>query len=120
MSDVGAEREPVDFRRIQETSDGDTDFEKELFNVFLEDCGERLTLLETALEKGDVNAVHLEAHTIKGAGSNVGTTLLHEIAARIEKSDDSVLAESGATMMAELREEFGRTKNSISAYLDGL
>jgi len=120
MGHVDAGRAPVDFSRIRETSEGDLEFERDLFQVFLEDCAERIERLAQAMAHGDGDGVRLEAHTVKGAGGNVGTTSLHEIAARLERCAGDSLAESGPALLAELEAEFARAKRAILTYLDAL
>jgi HPt (histidine-containing phosphotransfer) domain-containing protein len=111
---------PVDFTRIQETSDGDKEFEKELFLIFLEDCAERLEFLRTAVSDNDVDRVHLEAHTIKGADANVGTTHLHEIAFLLEEMDGAAIPDAGGAIIADLDAEFSRVKGAITDYVAAL
>ena len=59
----------MDFSRIKETSDGDTEFERELFGVFIEDCEERLQRLDSALLARHPGEIQREAHTIPGAAT---------------------------------------------------
>ena len=110
------DRAAVDFSRIKETSDGDTEFEKELFEVFLEDCEERLQRLNDALAEGRLSEIQREAHTIKGAAANVGTTRLQEIAMHLEGMSDSASPE-GKVLADELASEFARVKEAVLAYL---
>ena len=111
---------PLDFSRIQETSEGDLDFERELFEIYLEDCQERLTRLRAAIQQDDFESVHLEAHTIKGASANVGTTLLQELAYTLEQADNTAVAESGLETLDQLDAEFARAKIAITEYLSKL
>ena len=111
------DRAAVDFSRIRETSDGDTDFERELFGLFLEDCEERLQRLGAALAAGRLSEIHREAHTIKGAAANVGTTRLQEIAGRLEALSDGASPE-GQALAGEMVTEFARVKVAVEAYLE--
>lgn len=107
---------PVDFTRIQETSDGDIEFEQELFAIYLEDCKERIGSLRDAVTAQDTTLLHREAHTIKGSSVNVGTTRLHEIAHQIESASagDTALLQQ---KLNELESEFGRVQTAIETYL---
>ena len=113
------DRAAVDFSRIRETSDGDTDFERELFGLFLEDCEERLQRLDDALAAGRLSEIHRESHTIKGSAANVGTTRLQEIAGRLEVLSDGASPE-GQALAGEMVTEFARVKASILTYLEGI
>ena len=107
----------VDFTRIQETSDGDTEFERELLGVFIEDCEERLQRLEAAIAAGRLDEIKREAHTIKGAAANVGTTRLHEIATRLEALGDGSTPEA-QVLADQMAEEFAYVKAAIGEYLE--
>lgn len=106
----------MDFSRIRETSDGDTDFERELFGVFIEDCEDRLTRLRTAISEHRLTDAQREAHTIKGAAANVGTTRLQEIARSIEGLNGASMG-SGEELLEQLEAEFLRVKIAIEGYL---
>lgn len=107
----------VDFTRIQETSDGDTEFERELLGVFIEDCEDRIQRLSAAIAAGRLDEIKREAHTIKGAAANVGTTQLQEIATQLEALGDGSTPEAQA-LAGQLTEEFERVKAAIGEYLD--
>lgn len=109
----------IDFTRIQETSGGDIEFEQELFAAYLEDCAERLGRLEAARAAGDDTTFRREAHTIKGASANVGTTRLHELAHDLEAAglSDGIVIEK---QMALIDAEFQHVKTAIEAYLASL
>lgn len=106
----------VDFTRIQETSDGDTEFERELLGVFIEDCEDRIQRLGAAIAAGRSDEIKREAHTIKGAAANVGTIQLQEIATRLEALSDGSTPE-GQALTNQLSEEFERVKAAIGDYL---
>jgi len=107
----------IDFSRIQETSDGDTEFERDLLGVFIEDCEDRLQRLNAAIAAGRLDEIKREAHTIKGAAANVGTTRLQEIALRLETLSDASIPE-GQALSEKLAEEFERVKAAISDYIE--
>lgn len=115
--EAGTDSAPMDFSRIQDTSDGDTEFEQELFEAYVEDCADRIARLRAAREAGDLDAFHREAHTVKGASANVGTTRLHRIAHELELlefSDDGAIDE----VLGRVDAEFEQVKGAIRAYLD--
>lgn len=117
--DSGNTNPPMDFARIQDTSDGDIEFEQELFAAYLEDCSDRMARLHTALAEGNTELLHREAHTVKGASANVGTTHLHEIALKIERADIAD-TDSISGYIREAEAEFERVKAAINEYLASL
>lgn len=103
--------------RLQETSGGDSDFERELLHIFLDDCAQRLRRLAEAVERQDDKATHREAHTIKGAALNVGTIRLHTLARGMEVQTPSSDPEAARTAMLELNAEYDRLCADVARYL---
>lgn len=107
----------MDFTRIQETSCGDSEFEQELFQLFLDDSAARIGVLKSALDVSDLERIHLEAHTLKGAGLNVGTLQFHQIAAELEHIEVDAIGVRGAELFAKLESEYNRVRSEITTYL---
>lgn len=113
-----ADSQPVDLRRMQELSDGDREFEHEVLEAYLQDCEERLARLATAVPQGDLSSVRRDAHTIKGASGNVGTTRLQDIARDLEHLYEHWDGERAAQLLAALRAEFSKVKAFLGYYLE--
>lgn len=109
--------QPVDLSRIQETSDGDREFEQELFELFIHDCTERFLRLETAMAEQDAETVHREAHSLKGAGANIGTTVFQDWALKLEKTDLGADPVQARDLFSGLKTEYGRVKVFIEEHL---
>ncbi len=65
---------------------------------------------------GRLGEIQREAHTIKGAGANVGTTHLQEIAMLLEGMSDGASPE-GQALADALEQEFARVKEAVLAYV---
>lgn len=115
-NELGSDMPPVDFARIQDTSDGDVEFERELFTIYVEDCAERIDRLRAVLAAGDSDALRRDAHTIKGASANVGTTQLQGIALELERCEISE-TDRAAELIGQLEAEFARVREAIDAYV---
>lgn len=76
----------VDFTRIQETSDGDMEFESELIEMYLEDAKEHTGKIVELISSGDVENLKSAAHTLKGSSANIGASGVQAVAAVIERS----------------------------------
>lgn len=70
--------------------DGDKELYRELLVVFKEDAPIQLSCLKEAFKAQDVKLVERQAHTIKGAASNVGA-----VGVRAKASEIEMLARSG-------------------------
>jgi two-component system sensor histidine kinase/response regulator len=65
--------------------DGDQELFEELARIFLREAPEILQRLHDALERGDAEAVAIEAHSMKGSVSNFGAATATEAALAIER-----------------------------------
>ncbi len=111
------DKAPVDFKPVHTASEGDREFERELLGVFLSDCARRVESLAAAARAGNADTLRREAHTIKGAGGNVGAHRLQDLAYQLEKL---AMPEQGARaeqLAGELREEFARVRQCVEEYL---
>jgi len=108
---------PVDLTRIREAADGDRDFECELFTLFIDDCGTRITQLELSVDTADGDGCRAEAHTIKGASANVGAQKLYDLAVAMEKTDPESQPDAAAALLAQIKAEFDRVQRFLRAYM---
>ncbi|GAB4281337.1 MAG: hypothetical protein Fur0025_09880 [Oscillatoriaceae cyanobacterium] len=75
----------IDWNRLQEISDGDVEFQREILTVFVEDGHATLGKLRQALDNGDVQEVRNLAHALKGASGNTGISPIQETALNLER-----------------------------------
>lgn len=109
----------IDLSVIREASDGDTAFEQELFEVFVEDCRERLDRLAKAVRNGDIETSRRESHTLKGAAANIGAESMRARALALERTD--VLGENALAQerFAALQEAYQEVREFIERHLAG-
>lgn len=74
----------VDFQHLNTMSDGDKDFEAELFGLFENDSSERISAIGVGIQEQDWDLLKKEIHTLKGAASNVGAVKVREISHQME------------------------------------
>ena len=113
----GSSDKAVDFAWIQEMSEGDKGFEKEIFLIFLEDSQLRLDTLVQAIPALDVESVHHEAHTLKGASGNIGAEPLRKRAYQLEKMNLLQQQDEATECLHRMQAEFERVKTAIEGYL---
>jgi len=94
--------------------EGDRDLASEVITEFLEDTSHELASLEGALAAGDIGAVNLHAHTIKGSAANVGGKVLRSVAFDVEKAARAGDMHGAASFAASLEQEFERLKESMT------
>ena len=74
-----------DWEHLHQLSDNNEEFELELLHVFVENTGQHLKALETAIAERQFRHLEYAAHHIKGASANVGLTAMSAIADQLEQ-----------------------------------
>ncbi|MDY6804095.1 MAG: PAS domain S-box protein [Cyanobacteriota bacterium] len=92
----------VDLNRLHELSRGDTEFELEMLETFLEDAPSYIEDAKKALASNDYAAIHARAHQLKGASSMVGIRKMPEVAARLDALAKENRTEGAQELLAEL------------------
>lgn len=92
----------INLARLNEISGGDSQFEQELLQAYLEDMKILQAKLQAAIAVQDFPAIRCHAHTIKGASSNIGCLFMEEIANTLEKK--SAQQASVAVLMSVMDE----------------
>ncbi len=117
-SPAPADSVPVNLQRLNDITEGDSDFEQELIESFLADMEKHIEKLEAAVREKDGETLRLEAHAIKGSSSNAGAKTLEEIAVRIEQI--TVPAEPGMAreLVHELKLEFERAREQLLLHIE--
>ncbi|MCA6605516.1 MAG: Hpt domain-containing protein [Pseudanabaena sp. M007S1SP1A06QC] len=77
-------RSPIDLEQLNQISEGDTEFEMEVLQIYVEDVQQRLEGIRLAITGGDQLQVMKEAHHIKGSSSNVGAIQMRDLAVKLE------------------------------------
>ena len=104
---------PVDMKHLEEITGGDSEFEREIAELFLKDTGEHLSELKKAIDEEHAAALEMEAHTIKGAALNMGANKLGELALALETKGQSGSLEGAQDKLTELEEEFRHVKDFL-------
>jgi PAS domain S-box-containing protein len=84
-----------------------------IISGFLEDMPVQINRLKAGLEDGDVTLVERQAHSIKGAASNMGGDALRDIAAELEKSAKTSDLSGVQALMGELDLQFARLRAEL-------
>ncbi|WP_138504837.1 response regulator [Nostoc sp. PA-18-2419] len=76
---------PIDWERLHQLSENNPEFEIELLQIFVEDIQVRLEIIKMAIAVHDFEQLAREAHQIKGASANMGITIMHQAAEKLEQ-----------------------------------
>ncbi len=109
------ERIDIDWERLHQISEGDTEFELELLTMLAEDVKLHIEDLRQSVTNGDAKAIAHEAHYIKGASANVGARRLATLAKELEQ----LAREQNLTdVMTHLVEQMAIEVANLQAYLE--
>ncbi len=104
--------EVFDLNDLMRRTDFDHALAVEMVQAFVPDAARRLLELEASVNHGDVAAVALTLHTLKGSAGNTGAAAFSEIVRAVEEELRSGAEENMGRRVADLRaglEEFTRT-----------
>ncbi|MBW4491281.1 MAG: response regulator [Trichocoleus desertorum ATA4-8-CV12] len=80
-----ATRVGLDLDRFQRITRGNSVFQQQVLQLFLQDTRKNITLVKTALQTQDLKTLEHKAHQIKGASANVGIKVVQTLAERMEQ-----------------------------------
>ena len=86
--------------------------------LYLRDAPQSLAALRKALESGDAAAAAQQAHTLKGASSNVGGEALHAVVFAIEQAAKAGDLSAAQERLPELESQFVRLREALQQELE--
>ena len=110
-------RLPINLARLGDTFGDDPDFLTEMYGLYVEDAGNRLAELDSALAVNDAKKVKSIAHTLKGSGGNVGAERMSALAAELEQVDMALDRAQVQDLAAALRAEFEAVQAFVKEYV---
>ena len=115
-ADPEEEQDILDRKTLWERVAGDTDLLREIIELFLADCPERLLELQQALTRQDCPALARAAHRLKGALGNISAN--HALAAvrRVETSARVGDIQAATEALVRLENELARLTPLLAAY----
>lgn len=95
------------------------EFQKDLMQTFIHDCGRRVDLLHQAIENNNKQVIVSESHTIKGSAFSVGAMQIGELAKEIEEQAKENNSSGKLTVLGErLRTGFHHLSKEVRDLLD--
>jgi PAS domain S-box-containing protein len=110
--------ELFDYKRLENVSLGDSVFEKELLQSYLNDVEQKMERLVDLASQHELDKVVDLAHTIKGASYSVGAIKVGDEAYAIELSGKSNDAYNVNERIAKLEKAVSKTKLELKKYFD--
>ncbi len=101
--------------QLNQVSGGDTEFERELLVLFLDNCHAQMEALKLALSVNDYEMVRQQAHKLKGSSAYIGADLIRHLSSTLEAQASHRDLERGMELMGELDTAFQSVKAHIEA-----
>jgi HPt (histidine-containing phosphotransfer) domain-containing protein len=120
MTEDNSERQgphPVDRDVLAEMCGGDKAFERRILQNFWQAGQSDITKLRNAVVSGDLRAVALIAHSIKGASRTIGAHDLAAVCDRIEAAGRAAESSTILETMPALDCEIGRVYSYLESFL---
>ncbi|MCF6324491.1 MAG: Hpt domain-containing protein [Gammaproteobacteria bacterium] len=89
----------------------------EIIEVYLEDTPKRLSLLLSALEENNINAMLEESHCLKGSSGNIGALKLSKICAEIESQSKAGSITNQKEYLQHAFNEFDHIRKKLTDFI---
>jgi HPt (histidine-containing phosphotransfer) domain-containing protein len=106
-------KNPIDIDFLRKIIGNDLVFEKELFEIFLDNSKYNISKLDIALKSDDNNSWYMAAHALKGSSASIGAFPLSRILEIAQKSSDLEI-EKKVEIFYQVKEEFKKVEEYIS------
>jgi two-component system sensor histidine kinase/response regulator len=110
------EQDILDRKTLWERVAGDADLLREIVELFLADCPERLMELHEALTHQDCTALGRAAHRLKGALGNISANNALAAVRRVETSARAGDVHAATEALARLEDELARLTSLLAVY----
>ena len=109
-------RAKLDYEFLESIVDGDAQFIKDLYSIFMESSKSNIDKLEKALESGDVNIWYASSHAFKGAASSIGA---FDLANTLEESqkNPNYEKEKKQILLEKIKKQFLEIKQDMEKYM---
>lgn len=100
-----------DQKSVLERVGGDTEFLKELMELFKSDYPAKMAQLSKGIREKDFKTIKESAHSIKSASGNLSLTRVYDLSFKIEGMGRKGKIQGIEKVYNELEEELGKIKN---------
>ena len=80
------DEELINWEKALQHVEGDEEFLKEIYEIFLEEIPERIETFQKTLEKNDIDKMVSLAHSLKGVALTIGADFCHSLSAELENA----------------------------------
>jgi len=108
----------IDMRHLRDITDGDAEFEKELFDVFFENARDNIDKMVNAVQSKNIDAWKASSHSFKGAAASIGAFDLSDILEHAQVSQNAT-AQEKEEILTQVRKRFAEVDGFVKSHLGG-
>jgi len=116
VQEVRSESKVFDLHGLLARVDDDSELVYELVQLFLEDCPQRIKMIQSALENQDVEQLAQAAHTLKGSAGNLCAHNLAEAARHLEMLARNNDLQTAPVPFVKLQQEMSRLQMVLKEF----
>ncbi len=106
----------LDIEEFKKRVEGDEDLIRELFEIYITECEEKLNQIRTAVEEKDSEKLEKFAHSLNGASANMSAKAVYEVAHELEKIGASKNISHATDTLKRLENNLSKTIDWINNY----
>lgn len=106
----------IDVEFLDSVIDGDTEFERELFSIFVANAEKNVKKMEDSMANKDNNGWYMSSHAFKGAAASIGAFSLSKALEYAQKNPDDSDSKK-IEVLAKIRSELDEVLKFINSRL---
>jgi two-component system, sensor histidine kinase len=99
-------------------STGGTSLIKKIVSVYLDEAPKQLQVIESAIARGDVQAISRAAHALSSSSMDIGARSLSALCRHMENLSRENAMTGGSALLEEIKTEFAQVESELSARLN--
>lgn len=116
MVDILKKKTPIDVDFLRSVTSNDSEFEKELFKIFIDNANRNIEKMEKSYDPERYNFWYMAAHAFKGSAASIGAFELSKILEHAQKSSEDT-PQVKAEIVQKIKEEFAIVEKFINENL---
>jgi CheY-like chemotaxis protein len=110
---------PIDIDLLNEFSQGDYEFVKQLLQNFVRSVQENIVILQSAIATNDILTILHLAHQIKGSSGNIGANQISQLAIQLEQLARQKNLAAAPALLIDIEKVLGQVISFLDTYPAG-
>ena len=109
---------PIHIERALDQMGGDVELMHEILRIFIDTAPQLLETIQTASNQNDADGLHMAAHSLKGAASNICADATQAVAFKLEMMGRERDLAGADSLLPELEKHLSDLKRYITSLID--